>query len=148
MIGGRYADPQLYVDYYKHQAGNGLSGYYGSPVMYGSGIGGLFKSLFRMAVPILKRGMTIAKPHLKTAAKGIVSDVVSNVVKTKLQKQDGEGLAAFAYKNVRRPPGLRNTRVNKKRKPFVKKVILKKNNRKRNKRSPSLSLKRRKINIF
>ena len=68
-----------YVDYYRNQAGGGLPGYAGGGVMYGAGLGGLFRGLFRMAIPLLKRGFSIAKPHLKSAAKNIVSDVVSNV---------------------------------------------------------------------
>lgn len=151
MIGGSYIDPQTYVDYYKHQAGNGLPGFHGSPTMYGAGFGGIFKALFRMAVPLLKRGITIVKPHLKTAAKGIVSDVVSNIVtNASSQKQEGSGLAAIARKNTRRTPGRRIVIVNKKRKTAEKKVRLKKTKRK-NKRSPSSSsssAKRRNLSIF
>ncbi len=70
-------DPERYVAYYRNQAGNGLPGYAGGPVMYGSGIGGIFKALFRTALPLLKRGFSIAKPHLKAAARNIASDVVT-----------------------------------------------------------------------
>nr|DAC81254.1 TPA_asm: cupiennin [Astyanax tetra cavefish adintovirus] len=150
MIGGSYIDPQTYVDYYKHQAGNGLPGFHGTPTMYGSGFGGIFKALFRMAVPLIKRGITIVKPHLKTAAKGIVTDVVSNIVSNRAsQKQEGSGLAAITRKNTRRPPGRRIVIVNKKRKTSEKKVRLTKTaKRKSRKRSPSFSFKRRNLNIF
>lgn len=60
-----------YVNYYQNQAGGGLLGYAGGAVMYGSGLGGLFRGLFRMAVPLLKTGFNIAKPHLKMAAKNM-----------------------------------------------------------------------------
>ena len=73
-------DPQRYVLYYQNQAGGVLHGYAGAPVMYGSGLGGIFRGLFRMAVPLLKKGFNIVKPHLKTAAKNVVSDVVSNIM--------------------------------------------------------------------
>ncbi len=58
-------DPERYVAYYRSQAGNGLPSYAGGPVMYGGGIGGIFKVLFRNALPLLKRGFSIVKPHLK-----------------------------------------------------------------------------------
>ncbi len=44
-----------YIDYYRNQAGGGLPGYAGGAVMYGAGLGGLFRGLFRLAVPLLKR---------------------------------------------------------------------------------------------
>ncbi len=49
--------------------------------MYGAGIGGIFKALFRTALPLcvhypLKRGFSIAKPHLKAAAKNIAKKYI------------------------------------------------------------------------
>ena len=73
-------DPQRYVAYYHNQAGGYLPGFSGASSMYGAGLGGLFRGLFRMAMPLLKKGIGIAKPHLKAAAKNIVSDVISKVV--------------------------------------------------------------------
>ena len=55
-------DPLRYVSYYQNQAGELLHGYAGAPVMFGSG--GIFGGLFRMAVPLLKKGLNIVKPHL------------------------------------------------------------------------------------
>ncbi len=85
-----------YVDYYRNQAGGGLPGYAGGAVMYGSGLGGLFRGLFRMAVPLLKRRFSIAKPHLKSAAKHIATDVISNVMSRSititLKLKTGRGL--------------------------------------------------------
>ena len=149
MIGASYTDPQLDVDYYKHQAGNGLPGFHGTPTMYGAGFGGIFKSLFRMAVPVIKRGISIVKPHLKTAAKGIVSDVVKNIItKTQMQEQHGSGLAAIAYKDTRRPPGRRVLFSNKKHKITKVKVRVKKSKRRNKRSSSSSSNKRRRLNIF
>ena len=79
--------------------------------MYGAGLGGLFRGLFRMAIPLLKRGFSIAKPHLKSAAKNIVSDVVSNVLtrahSNNANAQDGSGLMVMAGKRMSKPPGVR-----------------------------------------
>ena len=43
----QHLDPYRYVSYYVAEVGNGLPGYYGSPTMYGSGIGAIFRNLFR-----------------------------------------------------------------------------------------------------
>lgn len=100
-----------YIDYYRNQAGGGLPGYAGGAVMYGAGLGGLFRGLFRMAVPLLKKGFNIAKPHLKAAAKNIVSDVVSNAMTRSYngdpKAQDGSGLMVMARKRLSKPPGIR-----------------------------------------
>lgn len=93
-----YGDPALYRDYYRVQAGNGLPGYHGTPVMYGSGLGGIFRSLFRKAGPLLKRGLNIMKPHVKTAMQNIATDVVGEVTHAVMNKmkpttpQEGSGL--------------------------------------------------------
>lgn len=100
-----------YIDYYRNQAGGGLPGYAGGAVMYGAGLGGLFRGLFRMAVPLLKKGFNIAKPHLKAAAKNIVSDIVSNAMTRSYngdpKAQDGSGLMVMARKRLSKPPGIR-----------------------------------------
>lgn len=103
-------DPAHYVNYYKNQAGGGLPGYAGGGVMYGAGLGGLFRGLFRMALPLLKRGFSIAKPHLKNAAKNIVSDVVTNAMSHTFNNnkaQDGSGLMVMSRKRRSKPPGVR-----------------------------------------
>lgn len=105
------ADRIDYVDYYRNQAGGGLPGYAGGSVMYGAGLGGLFRGLFRMAIPLLKKGFSIAKPHLKSAAKNIVSDVVTTAMSRGYtgndRNQDGSGLMVMARKRMTKPPGVR-----------------------------------------
>lgn len=89
-----YGDPELYRCYYKSQAGYALPGFHGTPVMYGSGIGGIFRSLFRKAVPLFRKGMELIKPHVKTAARNIAQDVVGHVTKSvlnKIEPQEGSG---------------------------------------------------------
>ncbi len=109
MVYYRPGEPDTadYVSYYQNQAGCGLPGYSGSGVMYGAGLGGLFRGLFRMAVPLLKRGFSFAKPHLKSAAKNIVSDVVSNVLTRSHsdKAQDGSGLMVMARKRMSKTAG-------------------------------------------
>lgn len=60
-------NPQLYKDYYKNQAGSGLSGFHGSRYQHGSGLGSLFSGVLRAAAPLLKRGaIALGKHALKT----------------------------------------------------------------------------------
>ena len=56
--------------------GAGLPTFKGSRMQYGRGIGSMLK---RFALPLLTKGAKFLAPHLKTAAKGIVSDVVGNL---------------------------------------------------------------------
>lgn len=130
-----------YIDYYRNQAGGGLPGYAGGAVMYGAGLGGLFRGLFRMAVPLLKKGFNIAKPHLKAAAKNIVSDVISNAMTRSYngdpKAQDGSGLMVMARKRLSKPPGIRRRGLSiKKTKRRGKKLSVtrrkRKNTKKRN----------------
>ena len=80
MVHNNHLDPNRYVSHYVDQVGNGLPGYHGTPTMYGLGIGGIFHNLFRMVLLFMKGGLSIAKPHLKSAAKNIVSEVVDNAM--------------------------------------------------------------------
>jgi hypothetical protein len=41
-----------------------------------------------MVLPFMKRGLSIAKPHLKSAAKNIVSEVVANAMTRSLGAYD------------------------------------------------------------
>lgn len=119
-----YADPHRYVAYYHNQAGGYINGFAGIPVMYGGfGLGSLLKGLYRMAMPLLRRGIGIAKPHLKAAAKNIVSDVVSNVMQSRSQDsgQEGSGVLVMQRRNMRRPPGVRPLTLSKKYNPKPKK---------------------------
>ena len=124
-------DPERYVSYYQNQAGGVMPGYAGSPAMYGAGFGGIFRNLFRMAIPLFRRGYSIAKPHLKTAAKNIVRDIVSHGVTRVIRgNQDGSGMMVMARKSVKRPPGKRRGRPAKKTKRETKKHIVSKGKRK------------------
>ena len=94
-----------YNDYYAHQAGRALPGFAGAPTQYGSGLGGVFRSLFRFAMPLLRGGFNLAKPHLKTAAKNIAGDVVTRLVdRATRPKQEGSGLVYRPRRGIKRPP--------------------------------------------
>ncbi|KAJ1154247.1 hypothetical protein NDU88_007001 [Pleurodeles waltl] len=75
--------------------------------MYGAGLGGFFRSMFRRAMPFLRRGFEIAKPHVKAAATNIAQDVVGSVTsavaeRMNRQPQGGAGLLYKAHGGVKR----------------------------------------------
>lgn len=65
-------------DVLKYHYGSGLPTFKGSRMQYGRGLGTLFK---RVAFPLLTKGVKFLAPHLKKAAKGVVSDIVGNMMK-------------------------------------------------------------------
>ncbi len=113
------------------------------PVMYGSGIGGIFKALFRTALPLLKRGFSIVKPHLKTAARNIASDVVTSALSRSYNDADsnhgqsGNGLMVMSRGSFK-PPGARirrgSGRVKKVKRTSKRRTVAKRSQRSRTRR--------------
>ena len=105
------ADNNRFMAYYASQAGSGLPGYAGSASQYGYGLGGIFRNLFRFAMPLLKTGYTMAKPHLKTAVRNLAGDVIARVMDKPPRPypnnyhQEGSGLIMHHSRGVKRPPG-------------------------------------------
>ncbi len=86
----------MYMAYYMNQAGGDLPDFIGASTQYSHGLGGIFRNLFRLAVLLLKRGFSLAKPHLKTAATNIMADAVSSIARsTASGKQEGNGVVVI-----------------------------------------------------
>jgi hypothetical protein len=67
----------IYHRYYTHQAGHGLPIYSGADYQRGHGLGSLFGSLARAAIPLLKDGASyVGKKRLSTGM-AVADDVVS-----------------------------------------------------------------------
>lgn len=116
-------DDARYMTYYMNQAGGELPGFIGSSTQYGNGLGGIFRGLLRMAVPLFKKGFSIAKPHLKNAAVNIVGDMASNIARSAVsRRQEGNGLMVIRKRPSKRPPSSRgrSSGRSKKRKTTVK----------------------------
>ena len=113
-------DDNRYMAYYMNQAGGDMPGFIGASTQYGNGLGGMFRSLFRFAMPLLRRGFSMAKPHLKTAATNIIGDVVSNIAKSILSaRQEGHGMIVRTIRALKKPPsgsGRHQTGAKKRRK--------------------------------
>ena len=110
-------DPYRYVEYYHSQIGGG-NYFHGAPVQYGQngrGLGALFGRLFRFVAPLVKTGVKIAKPHLKTAAKSIAGEIASSAMRKIMspaenenQNQQGKGGIRTLSRLARiSPPGSR-----------------------------------------
>ncbi len=72
-------DYNVWLEYYAGQAaqtGFGIEGFRGTPYQRGAGLGSFFRSLFRMAVPVLRSvGRQVGK-HALTAGANIATDFV------------------------------------------------------------------------
>ena len=66
-----------YNKYYLDQI-NGLSGFNGSKIQRGYGVGSVFKRLFKWAIPIIKN---YAEPVLQNAIKAGVSEISNGIQK-------------------------------------------------------------------
>ena len=114
-------DARAYHEYYLNQAGRGYPVYVGTRYQRGHGLGSIFGSLFKSAVPLLKRGAkTLGREALKTGL-NLASDVmegqnVTQAAKSRL-KSTGQNLLQKAMDTVG-PPGERSIkRAAKRRKP-------------------------------
>lgn len=64
-----------FEDYYVHQSGHGLNYYQGATFQRGHGIGGLFRSFFRAAVPLFKSGAKAVGKQLFNSGVELLNDV-------------------------------------------------------------------------
>lgn len=66
---------QSFEDYYTHQTGSGLNYYQGTTFQKGYGFGGLFRSLFRAAVPLFKSGAKAVGKQLFHTGVDVLNDI-------------------------------------------------------------------------
>lgn len=64
-----------FEDYYTQQTGSGLNYYQGAPLQRGYGFGGLFRSLFRAAVPLFKSGAKAVGKQLFHSGVNVLNDL-------------------------------------------------------------------------
>lgn len=88
----------LWLQYYGTQAsqtGYGIEGFHGVPYQRGAGLGSFFRSIFRMAVPILKSVGKQVGRHALTAGSNIATDIVKG---RPLFESSREHIGAEAHK--------------------------------------------------
>lgn len=95
-----FVDPQEYIDYYLNQSGYGLPVYSGTRIQRGYGLGGFFASLFRSALPLIKRGAKVVGRELLRTGVGVARDALKgeNVKDSAKRRftETGKDLAARA----------------------------------------------------
>src|SRR5690349_10599808 len=77
-----YDSPAFWSSYYHQQAvqsGHGLDGFRGSPYQRGAGLGSFFKSLFSMAVPVLRQAAKTTAKRVGKQALSAIGQVASDV---------------------------------------------------------------------
>ena len=72
---------------HKHYYGQGMTRFKGSRMQYGKGLVSIFK---RVALPLLSKGAKIAAPHVLKAAKGIVRELVGQLLDGSVQPSGTE----------------------------------------------------------
>lgn len=117
-----------FEDYYTHQSGSGLNYYHGTSLQKGYGFGGLFRSLFRAAVPLFKSGAKAVGKQLFSSGVDVINDMSRGenlkVAAKRRMKEAGRNLTDKAATKVRSMIG--SGRRNKKRKLKNKSVIRRK----------------------
>lgn len=115
-----------FEDYYVQQAGGGLNYYQGSVYQRGYGLGGLFRSFFRVAMPLFKSGAKVVGKQLFHSGVNLLNDVTQGEdVKTAVKrraKEAGRVLTDKAANKVKSMIG--SGKNNKKRKRESKCVSL------------------------
>ena len=117
-----------FEDYYARQSGHGLDYYQGTALQKGYGFGGLFRSLFRAAVPLFKSGAKAVGKQLFHSGVDVLNDVsrgesIKAAAKRRL-KEAGQNLTDKASSHVKTMMG--SGRPHKKRKRSNKAVISRK----------------------
>ena len=94
------ASRNQYEDYYRQQQGGGIPYFVGSRIQHGRGLGSLFSSLFRNALPMLKRGLSIFGKHALRTGLDVATDVISkgDNIKDSVQRR----ISAYIPESIKR----------------------------------------------
>ena len=114
-----------FEDYYTQQSGSGLDYYQGTSLQKGYGFGGLFRSLFRAAVPLFKYGAKAVGKQLFHSGVNVLNDVSRGddikVTAQRRLKEAGRSLTEKASSQVKTMLG--SGQPHKKRKRPNKTII-------------------------
>lgn len=113
-----------FEDYYTHQTGTGLNYYQGAPFQKGYGFGGIFRSFFRAAVPLLKSGVRAVGKQLFHSGVGVLNDMSRGEdVKIAAKRRFKEAGRQLTDKAAMKMKSMIGSGRNKKRKHNKKSVI-------------------------
>jgi hypothetical protein len=92
----------VWLDYYSDQAeqvGYGMTGFKGFPYQRGAGLGSFFRSLFRMAVPLIKSAATsVGKQALASGASVATDYLQGRPILQALETHGKEGASSLLKK--------------------------------------------------
>jgi hypothetical protein len=77
-----YDSPAFWLAYYRNQAiqsGHGIDGFHGLAFQRGAGLGSFFRSLFRVAVPVLKQAAKATAKRVGRQAISAVGNIAADV---------------------------------------------------------------------
>ena len=119
-------------DHYVYQTGSGLNYYQGSPYQRGYGLGGLFRSLFRVAAPLFKSGVKAIGKQVFHSGVNLMNDIsqgqdLRGAAKRRF-KEAGKVLVDKAADKVKTMigNGKRNKKRKRSKKPLIRRVVKKK----------------------
>lgn len=103
-----YDNPAFWLTYYRQQAaqsGHGLDGFRGLPYQRGAGLGSFFRSLFSMAIPVLKRAASSTAKRVGKQALSALGRVAADVTsgqswKDSLAKRSKESAANVLHESA------------------------------------------------
>lgn len=112
-------------DYYVHQTGRGLNYYQGSIHQKGYGLGGIFRSFFRAAIPLFKSGAKAVGKQIFRSGVDLLGDVSKGedikIATKKRLKEAGSVLTDKASTKVKAMigSGKRNKKRKRSRQPVI-----------------------------
>lgn len=126
-----------FEEHYAGQSGSGLPYYQGIPLQKGYGLGGIFRRLFRSALPFIISGAkNVGKEALKTGAQ-IAGDVLSGEnFKTSALRRTRDTSKILARKAIRKAESMIGSGVHKRKRKDTKII------------SPNKVIKKRRRDIF
>lgn len=81
----------------------------------GDGIGSILGKLFRFAIPLIKHGARVAKPHLIRAGKRAVKDVIAGKPLKQVMAKQAKRAATDTLASVVAPPTAKRAKKSQKR---------------------------------
>ncbi|GIY46751.1 hypothetical protein CDAR_251041 [Caerostris darwini] len=115
---------EKFEEHYTNQSGSGIPHYEGISFQRGYGLGGVFRRLFRAALPFLVRGgKVVGKEALVTGTK-VINDVLSGKdLETAAKSRSKEAGKSLARKAINRVQSMRGQGVYKRKRKNRKRVI-------------------------
>lgn len=117
-------------DYYCNQSGDGLNFYQGSSLQKGYGFGGIFRSLFRAAVPLFKSGAKAVGKQLFHTGVDVLNDLSQGenikVAAKRRFKEAGKNLTDKAAVKVKSMIGSGRNKKRKRVQSYVSRLKVKK----------------------